>query len=382
MNGIYIHVPFCAHRCVYCGFYSTTYGASVREEYVEALCHELHLRRGYLPVGDIDTLYIGGGTPSQLTLGQFDRIFSQIRQDFTLNPQAEVTVEVNPDDVTPDLVAGLRGLGVNRLSMGIQTLDDDLLRLLRRRHTAREALHAVEVIVSGGIPSLSVDLIYGLPRQSLEKWTDDVERVLRLPIQHLSAYCLMYEEGTPLYKMKERGEVAEADDELERQMYERLLDMTAAAGMEHYEISNFCRPGCRARHNSGYWQEMRYLGCGPGAHSYDGRSRRWNNGDVLAYIKAGGDTSRSGLSEGELLTESDLLDEMVMKSLRTCEGIDLRQFRQRFGETATDALMDRARPFVAQGVLRLDKGRERLVLSREGLFVSDMIMSGLMAVDD
>jgi len=239
--GLYIHIPFCRSRCIYCDFYSTTLPPAWQMPYVEALGREMVLQgQGASGKGkEFTSLYLGGGTPSQLTPEALRRLFFHISQHVRLAPDAEVTIEANPDDVTPQWVALLRETPVNRVSMGVQSLDDDILRPLRRRHTASQAIKAVGLLQEAGYANLSLDLIYGLPGQTLRQFTTDVRRVLALGIPHLSAYALQFEEGTPLYRMRSEGSISEADEELSLSCYQRLIDLAQEAGMEHYEISNF-----------------------------------------------------------------------------------------------------------------------------------------------
>lgn len=373
--GLYLHVPFCQSRCVYCDFYSTTCGPAERGRYVEALCRELEARADEVPGRRLATVYLGGGTPSQLSPAELERVFSAVGRLFRLAPDAEVTLEANPDDLTPAYVDALLALPVNRVSLGVQTFCDARLRLLHRRHTGREAVEAVERLAAAGFDNLSVDLIYGLPGQTLDEWDDDLVRALALPVCHLSAYALIYEEGTALWQMRQRGEVREADDELSLAMFERLMDRAAAAGFDHYEISNFARPGWRARHNSSYWTGAPYVGCGPGAHSFDGRStRRRNLPDLAAYTAL---SPRVPMEE-EHLTPDEQFNDYILTALRTADGLSLDALGVRFGLGARAEVERTARRHVEGGRLSLADGRLRL--TRRGLFVSDDVMSDFMRV--
>ncbi len=372
-TGIYIHIPFCKSRCIYCDFYSTTLPASWQLPYVEAIGREMQLRAP-LP-NSVDTLYIGGGTPSRLTAEALQCLFHRLGV-LSLSPQAEVTIEANPDDVTPEWVALLKQTPVNRISMGVQSLDDSILRTLRRRHTAEQAQQAVALLQDSGYTNLSLDLIYGLPGQSPAQFESDVRRLLGLGIPHLSAYALQYEEGTPLWQMLRQEEVKEADEELSLACYESLIDLTAEAGFEHYEISNFARPGYRSRHNASYWQGTPYIGLGAAAHSYDGlRTRSSNPSDLRAYIKA----IQAGTLPltSETLTDGERYDERIMLSLRTAQGIDLRQLQHDFGPSRRQYCERMARPHLLRGTLQRTTD-ETLRLTRRGLFISDSIISDLM----
>ena len=364
MAGLYIHIPFCKSRCIYCGFYSTT-GLEQRQRYVDAVVQEARQR----PVEDtVGTIYLGGGTPSQLTADQLEQLFDAIYDINKVADDAEVTIECNPDDVTEAFAELMVHLPVNRVSMGAQTFDDQRLRFLRRRHTAAQVPLAVERLRKAGIGNISIDLMYGFPGETLEDWLHDIDAALALHPEHLSAYCLMVEEGTPLHRMN----IEPADEETEREMYYTLIDRLAASGYEHYELSNFARPSFRSRHNSSYWADVPYVGLGAAAHSYDGRCRQWNPDDLSIYIK--------GVESGNLPIEQDLLDDdsryndRVMLSLRTCEGIELT----RLTPTTRTYLLAQSQKYVDEGLLVCADNRLRL--SREGLFVSDMVMSDLMRV--
>ena len=365
---IYIHIPFCKSRCLYCDFFSST-SEALMEQYTAALQGEISHRREELLRARANTLYIGGGTPSRLPVALLQRIFDSIQEILPIEDRAEVTLECNPDDVTPQRLNDLIHTPVNRISMGVQTLCDDLLRLLNRRHTAMQARTAVDLLRGAGYENLSLDLMYGLPGQSMELWKKDVREILAMQVPHLSAYSLQWEEGTALYKMKERGEVSEADEELSLQMYRFLCDETAGAGMEHYEISNFAMPGKRARHNSGYWRNEPYVGLGPGAHSYDGgRLRSCNPADLHSYISSQG----RPVQETEHLSDGEWYEEQILKGLRTIEGVDLKSLPEDYAGYAKKMALGH----IKAGRLALDGSILRL--TGEGIFVSNDVMSDLM----
>ena len=381
MAGLYIHIPFCKSRCIYCGFYSTT-SLTLRQQYVDALCREMES----LPptssrrMGSIETVYVGGGTPSQLTIPQLRQLFVYINKVYGTEAE-EVTMEVNPDDVTPEFAEVLPQLGVNRVSMGVQTFSDQRLRFLHRRHTAAQVPEAIRLLRQAGIRNISIDLMYGFPGETLDDWLRDIEQALALDVEHLSAYCLMIEEGTVLYEQMRNDklgmrngneEMRNVDEEAERLMYEVLIDRLTCAGYEHYEISNFARPGFRSRHNSSYWHDVPYIGLGAAAHSYDGKSRSWNVSDIHRYIAAIGQGERP--SDSETLDEDTHYNDRVTTALRTSDGLDLTTLSDRHRRFC----LHEAQPYLTDGLLRLQDNR--LVLTRKGLFVSDMVMSGLMLV--
>lgn len=372
MIGLYIHIPFCQSRCIYCDFVSSTLSQEWQAKYLRALEDEMFLRSKEMGEPVARTIYIGGGTPSQLSPQNLAGLMDALQRHFTWQPDCEFTLEANPDDITPAFISCLRDTPVNRISMGIQSTDDSVLRFLRRRHTARQAFDAIGQLQEAGYENISGDLIYGLPHQSLEMFEGDLKALLQTGIPHLSAYALQYEPGTPLYQMLQQGEIPAEDEEHSLRCYEMLMDFTAQAGMEHYEISNFARSGYRSRHNSSYWQGRPYLGLGAGAHSYDGRFiRRANTANIRTYMEGRHE------AETEILGKDELYDERVMLGLRTAEGICLQALEQDFGTDKLLYLLRMAAPHLLRGTL-IKKG-EHLVLARKGLFVSDDIISSLMS---
>lgn len=374
MAGLYIHIPFCASRCIYCGFYSTT-RLDLRQQYVDALIRELVEvgKSKMLKDDSISTVYLGGGTPSQLTIPQLRQLFDAIYIYNKVEPDAEVTIEMNPDDVSVPYADTLRQLGINRVSMGAQTFDDERLRWLNRRHTVAQVGQAVTILRAAGIRNISIDLMYGFPDETIDDFVHDIDEVIKLDVEHISAYCLMIEEGTELYRRYGDKRVREYDDskeETERKMYELLIDKLTAAGYEHYEISNFARPSFRSRHNSSYWTGVPYIGLGAAAHSFDGHLRSWNVSDIQQYIAAVNRDER--LNEEEVLSATDFYNERVMLGLRTCEGVDLSAL----SDDERNYCIQEAQPFLSDDILLLTDNR--LVLTRKGLFVSDYVISSLM----
>ena len=368
MAGIYVHIPFCKSRCIYCDFYSTTL-ANRQDRYVETMAKELALRSGYLHGEPIETIYIGGGTPSQLSHANIIRLFDALPHPIA---GGEVTFECNPDDIDDQLADTLRRVGVNRISMGVQSFSDSRLKFLNRRHNSRQVKEAVGLLRGKGIRNISIDLIFGFPGESIEEWEDDIREALLLDVEHISAYSLMFEEGTPLYRMLEKGVVKEIDENVSRRMYYLLIDKLEEAGYEHYEISNFGKRGFASRHNSSYWADVPYLGIGAGAHSYDRASRQWNVADIDVYINK--------VEKGEIPFTRETIDgktrynDMITTALRTRRGIDL----EKCGEYK-DYLLKNARNAIDNGLLTIDNGFARL--TREGLYVSDDVMSDLVFID-
>ena len=371
MAGIYVHIPFCQSRCIYCSFFSTT-SLALRHEYVDVVLRELSERKDFLAEAEVETIYFGGGTPSQLPKEEIERILRHIYNIYNVCEGAEITLEGNPDDMTLPFLQSLRHMGINRLSMGVQTFDDERLKFLHRRHTAERAMRAVQDAQAVGFDNISIDLMFGFPKQTLAEWREDVRKALALNVQHISAYSLMYEEGTFLGKMLERGEVAEVNEEVAIAMYYELIDALSSKGYEHYELSNFALCGKRSRHNSSYWRGVPYLGVGAGAHSFDGKNRCSNVESLSAYMTG-------ALPVYEELTEHERYDEFVFTGLRTAEGISLAELAEKFGERYKQYCLENAQKHLEAG--RLILVTDVLKLTRQGLFVSNDVMSDLMWVE-
>ena len=375
--GVYIHIPFCQSRCIYCGFYSTT-RSGIKARYVDALIREMRMRqKEFSSIGNaddpctLDTIYVGGGTPSTLSCGNLSRIISTARSLFGGNPR-EITVEMNPDDVSKEMVQTLKSAGANRISIGIQTFDNERLRFIRRRHSAEQARNAVITIREGGIDNISIDLMFGFPGETLEDWKADIEEAMAIRPNHISAYSLMYEEGTPLFSKLERGEVEAIDEDTSLAMYSALIDVMAANGYEHYEISNFALPGFRSLHNSSYWHDTPYLGFGASAHSYDKQTRSWNIADLEAYIE---NIEKGKRPYGYEQIDADThYNDLVTTALRTCEGLDTSILPPPYRKFALAS----SQKDIDNNLLELCGNRLRL--TRKGLFVSDMVMSDLIKV--
>lgn len=370
MASIYVHIPFCQSRCIYCDFFSTT-DIPQQLRYVERLEQEmLNRSKEWASHARTYSIYIGGGTPSTLPPALIQRLLDSITRLYPIEASTEITIEANPNDITPAFVQALRQTPVNRISMGVQTFNDDTLRLIRRRHTAEQAIHAVRLLQDAGYTNLSIDLIYGLPNQTLDDWRTNLQKAFELDIAHLSAYSLMYEEGTALTRMLERGEISEMSEDDSIACYELLCTMMRDHGYEHYEISNFARPGMHSRHNTAYWMGEPYLGFGAGAHSYDGKSvRRWNSDSLSKYINS------TDSFETEILSHTDLYNEFVMTRLRTSKGFLLSELEHRFGLKALHHCTEMAQPHLQSGHLMLENSR--LHLTEEGVFVSNDVISDL-----
>ena len=365
MAGIYIHIPFCKRRCSYCDFFSFT-EIRQKEKYVEILCEELIERKKYLQE-PVETIYFGGGTPTMLSSADFEKIFQTLHRIFSKDKNREISLEANPDDLSPEYLESIKHLPFNRFSLGVQSFDDRELKLLNRRHNVQSAIRAVEFLQQAGYRNISIDLMYGLPGQSLKTWNNSLSQAIDLNIQHISAYHLTYEEGTKLHKQLKNGSLIPVDEEISNRLFEVLIDTLSTAGFEHYEISNFARRGFHSRHNSSYWNGTHYLGIGASAHSYNGVSRQWNN-KSLGYRSLG--------YEIEIIDEKTAYNDFVITRLRTMKGIDLNELTSLFDESRKAYCLQQARKYIAKDLLHHEDNCLRL--TRKGFFISDSIICDLI----
>ena len=368
---IYLHIPFCHRKCTYCAFYSAVTGSD-KQDYVEALCSELR-RRCHEQEHPIRTIYFGGGTPTLLTLSQLQTITEALRTHYDTSQLEEVTIEANPEDLTPAYLHGLRNMHFfNRISIGVQSFRDSDLRLLNRRHDAQQALTAVQNASNAGFDNISIDLIYGLPNQTLADWQQNLRQLDPLPISHLSAYALTIEEGTMLYHQVQEGKVTPADEETVIAQYEALTAWANSHGFNQYEISNFCKPGQQAVHNSRYWNRTPYLGVGAAAHSFDGQRRRWNVADIKRYVSSANHGPID--HEEEELGLKEAHNEYLMTALRTTAGIDKRLVASPFAKR----LAQEIQKFVSQGLLT--ETATHYQPTQQGLLHADGIAAELFVV--
>ena len=373
MAGIYIHIPFCAKRCLYCDFFSST-DMQFKTPYIQAIIREMELRKDYIDNEPIETIYFGGGTPSQLGEKDFEKIFDAINRIFDTSQCQEITLEANPDDMTPEYAASLQKLPFNRISMGVQSFQEKDLRFLNRRHNREQAIRAVALCKEHGISNINIDLIYGLPGQTLDEWSLNLEEAIQLDVPHISAYHLIYEERTALYKLLKEGGITPVDEELSVSLFSTLINRLTKAGYLHYEISNFARPGYISQHNSSYWLGKKYIGIGAAAHSYNGSNRLWSVSSLPLYLK--GIATETPNVEIEELDENTQYNDFIITRLRTMWGIQLQKIKELFGEEKWNYLKQQAEPYLQQNLLNLQN--ETLKLSKKGIFISDGIMSDLL----
>lgn len=375
MAGIYIHIPFCKQRCKYCAFYSSTL-YNIREQYVDAVCKEIAMRKEYAGSTTLETIYFGGGTPSTLTTEQLRTMCDAIYAAHSIAPNPEITIECNPDDLTPEFLEELKKLPFNRISMGVQSFDDTQLKRLGRRHNAEKARQAIANARAAGYKNISIDLMFALPGSTKESWQHDLETAIALKPDHLSAYNLMYEEGTPLYRSLQHGEFEELSEEENVEQFGMLIESMKCSGYRHYEISNFALPGRESRHNSSYWNDTPYIGCGAAAHSYNGTSREWNIADIKEYIK--GIESNNPNFEIEELTEEERYNDTILTRLRTAKGLPLAWMKERFCEKLYNYMLRSAEKEIALGNLKKENGS--LSLTEKGIFISDAVIRELIFI--
>ena len=376
MAGIYLHIPFCAKKCNYCDFYSIVPLAR-KQEFVTTLIKEIKYRKNYLEGEALETIYFGGGTPSILTIDEISSILSEITKNYKLSSKVELTIEANPDDLSLSYLKGLMSLGVNRLSIGIQSFSDKDLQFLKRTHNSKVAYKSVERAFSVGVENISIDLIYGLPNLSLSAWELNLKKAFELPIKHLSSYHLTYESGTLLNKRLKEKRFAKLNEEKSIQQFELLMQYTEQHKMPYYEISNFAIKDFYSKHNLSYWQQKKYLGVGPSAHSFNGISREWNVSNLVKYI--GGIENGSEYSEKEILSPRDMSNEFLITNLRTKWGVDLGNYKSQYGVELYNRLLDNSNKFIKDKLIRIHNNK--LVLTQKGIFVSDLILEELYQIE-
>jgi len=373
MAGIYIHIPFCKVKCSYCDFYKTTNNLKI-DELVKTIKLEMWLRKDYLHDQHIQTIYFGGGTPSLLTAQQLGDIIRACTTVFDVDQFAEITMEANPDDLNLDYLKTIQQIGVNRLSIGIQSFSQTDLKLMKRRHNSIQAINAVTFAREAGFNNISVDLIYGIPHMSFEQWQENLNQVFEMKVEHVSAYHLTYHENTKLWDDLQKGIINEITENESLQQFTELVNVAKRFGFIHYEISNFAKPDFFSQHNSSYWNKTEYLGLGPSAHSYDKNSRQWNVSSLTHYLLA---LNHQKIPfEREELNVNDRFNDYMITSLRTMWGIDLNLVKNEFGTTFLTHVKRIGEKYLKTNQVVVSKHSIRL--AENGLFVSDTIMSDFM----
>lgn len=371
MAGIYIHIPFCRKACHYCNFHFST-SLALKNGFLKALLNEIRLRRDYLQGSLVETIYFGGGTPSLLEISELNTILEALRKDFPISETAEITLEANPDDINTEKLDDWKKSGITRLSLGIQSFFEEDLTWMNRAHTHQQAETALRQALEV-FPNLTIDLIYGTPGLTHEKWKANVDRVLKMGVPHISCYALTVEPRTALQKMIADHKKEDINPELQAEQFQMLIEWLNEAGYEHYEISNFARPGFRSRHNSSYWEGTPYIGLGPSAHSFDGQSRQWNVSNNALYISS---LENNQWQPGsEILSQTDQFNEFVMTQLRRMEGISKEILSNKFGADKPDYIRQTAAKFLRSQWLI--ETTEAFVLSKEGKLFADGIAAEL-----
>ncbi len=372
MAGIYIHIPFCKQACHYCDFHFST-SLAQKEEMIQALMHELHVRKNYLQGQPISSIYFGGGTPSILSVAEIERIIEAIQSNFALEQNTEITLEANPDDINLQKANDWYQAGINRLSIGIQSFDEGILKWMNRVHSAKEALEAMENVRLAGFENISIDLIYGVPQPNHEKWREDLTLAMQFKPEHISSYSLTIEEKTAFGNWVRKGKMRKPEDDFAAVQYEMLVETLRQNSYEQYEVSNFCHSENYSRHNSSYWLQQHYLGIGPSAHSYDGQSRQWNVANNTKYLKSlhnGGDYFQK-----EILSKSDKVNDYLLTALRTRWGLDYDKLRTEFQLGADWPGWENFATLIAQKLAEpTEKG---IRLSSSGRLMADAITSKL-----
>ena len=375
MAGIYIHIPFCKQACNYCDFHFST-SLKMKTSFIEALLLEIELRRSVFEDTTIDSIYLGGGTPSILDLTEIQLIFNKLHENFTISPTAEITLEANPDDLSFEKIQELKSTPINRLSIGIQSFRDEDLIYMNRAHNAAEAMSSIRMCKEAGFHNLTIDLIYGTPGMDEKAWLFNLKTAFELDIPHISSYALTVEEQTALHYQILKNKTPDVDEQESALHFEILMREMTANGYEQYEISNFCKPNAYSRHNSSYWKKDNYLGLGPSAHSFLGNKRLWNVSNNRKYINA--------LNEGEIpfeeecLSVSDRYNEYVMTSLRTKWGCSLEQIEKDFSVDFANHFMAEIEPYLSNDNVSLKSGIYSLTAS--GKLLADRIASDLFKV--
>ena len=375
MAGLYLHIPFCKSRCSYCDYFSSA-NESKMDAFVKNLCVEARMRKNEISE-NVKTIYFGGGTPSRLQQTHFEQIFDTLFDNFSINSDAEITLEANPDDLSREYIQMLATLPLNRLSIGIQSFDEQELKFLNRRHTKQQALDAVEYAKQVGFDNLNIDLMYGLPNQTLNMWKKSLQQAVDLKIQHISAYHLAYEEKTEMLSLLQAGKINPLNEQMSTEMFSMLINTLANHGFLHYELSNFALPEMFSQHNSSYWRGEKYIGLGAAAHSFDGNNRSWNASSVTEYIEA--IESNTLHQTTEQLTIAEKYNEFILTGLRTIWGVDLQTLKNTFGEIFYNFCMKNAQKYIDNQLLEIEKNTLKIL--PKGIFIADGIVSDLMWIE-
>lgn len=373
MSGIYIHIPFCKKACFYCDFHFSV-SFKIKEKIITAICQELIIRKDFFdPKETISSIYFGGGTPSVLSIKEIDEILGAVYSYYNVEKNAEITFECNPDDLTQDYLRELKFVGINRLSIGVQSFNDEYLKWMNRSHDASQSKKSIEYGAEAGFNNITLDLIYGLPQLSNKEWSANLNEALSLPINHLSAYSLTMEENTPYIKLVNQGKYKKPSDDISSSHYQILVQQTTDLGWEHYEVSSFCKPGNYSKHNSSYWSGNKYIGVGPSAHSYDGNSRYWNVSDNKSYLEC--ISTKKRYFESEELTVSNRVNEYLLTGLRTKWGVDLELLSNKYDYNVMSLFEKDIKYWISLNWLEMKDSNMKL--TNKGMLFADHISSTL-----
>ena len=373
MSGIYIHIPFCKKACFYCDFHFSV-SFKIKEKIITAICQELIIRKDFFdPKETISSIYFGGGTPSVLSIKEIDEILGAVYSHYNVEKNAEITFECNPDDLTQDYLRELKFVGINRLSIGVQSFNDEYLKWMNRSHDASQSKKSIEYGAEAGFNNITLDLIYGLPQLSNKEWSANLNEALSLPVNHLSAYSLTMEENTPYIKLVNQGKYKKPSDDISSSHYQILVQQTTDLGWEHYEVSSFCKPGNYSKHNSSYWSGNKYIGVGPSAHSYDGNSRYWNVSDNKSYLEC--ISTKKRYFESEELTVSNRVNEYLLTGLRTKWGVDLELLSNKYDYNVMSLFEKDIQYWISLNWMEMKDSNMKL--TNKGMLFADHISSTL-----
>jgi oxygen-independent coproporphyrinogen III oxidase len=373
LSGIYIHIPFCKKACFYCDFHFSV-SFKIKEKIITAICQELIIRKDFFdPKETISSIYFGGGTPSVLSIKEIDEILGAVYSHYNVEKNAEITFECNPDDLTQDYLRELKFVGINRLSIGVQSFNDEYLKWMNRSHDASQSKKSIEYGAEAGFNNITLDLIYGLPQLSNKEWSANLNEALSLPINHLSAYSLTMEENTPYIKLVNQGKYKKPSDDISSSHYQILVQQTTDLGWEHYEVSSFCKPGNYSKHNSSYWSGNKYIGVGPSAHSYDGNSRYWNVSDNKSYLEC--ISTKKRYFESEELTVSNRVNEYLLTGLRTKWGVDLELLSDKYDYNVMSLFEKDIKYWISLNWMEMKDSNMKL--TNKGMLFADHISSTL-----
>jgi len=375
MAGIYFHIPFCKTRCNYCDFFSSK-DSTYLNELIKCEVVELESNKDFFKNEPIETIYFGGGTPSYINKLYIEKLLNSVNKNFKIIDSPEITLEANPDDITNDKILFYKSIGINRISLGVQSFSNEYLKFLNRRHTSQQAIDSINIIKSHDLHNINIDLIYGLPGLALKEWVNTLKTAMGLNLPHLSAYHLSYEKGTKIYSLLKKNKINQITDEESFEQYALLCDLLSHNKYKHYEISNFAKENYFSKHNSSYWNNKKYLGIGPSAHSYNEIERRWNIANTQKYIL--NINSKTKYFSKEKLNQQKKYNDYIITHLRTSNGINEIEIESLFSENVLNNFKKTINKHIEQGAITFKKGN--FTIKENKWFISDTIISDLLIV--